>query len=125
MLATQGKAAALSLYRGIFRAHRRMPMEMRMLGDTYVRSEFKLHKPVKNGAQLDAFFKAWEQYLDQMLRTSRRKDTIETGAFDEKDGIHEIGFGKDLPNDVKLSDAQKDQLEKLREETTRGGRQES
>jgi hypothetical protein len=97
-------------------------MEMRLLGDTYVRSEFKLHKPVANGVQLDAFFSAWEQYLDQMLRTSRRKDTVDAGAFDEKEGAPEIGFGKNLPMDLELSDEQKAQLEKLREETTRAAK---
>lgn len=121
-MATRGKAATLSLYRGIFRAHRRMPEDMRTLGDTYVRSEFKLHKPVTNGTQLDAFFNAWQQYLDQMLRTSRRKDTINAGAFDDKEGALEIGFGTHLPSNLELSDDQKEQLEKLREETSRGGK---
>jgi len=122
---TRGKAATLSLYRGLFRAHRKMPMEMKQLGDSYVRAEFKLHKPVTNQTQLDAFFMAWEQYLEQILRTSRRKATIDTGALDEKkDGggstsSQEIGFGRSLPSDMVLSNEQKEQLEKLRVETTR------
>lgn len=113
----RGRSAALSLYRGILRAHRKMPMEMRLLGDTYVRSEFKLHKPVTNKSQLDAFFVAWEQYLDQMMRTARKRDSVSSGTLDQKDPV-EASFGQHLPSDIHLSDEQKAQLEKLKEETT-------
>lgn len=119
MAGKRSSAAALSLYRGILRAHRRMPTEMRQLGDAYVRSEFKLHKPVTNEAQLGAFFSAWEEYLDQMMKTARRKDSVSMGALDSKEGVEDAGFGQNLPLDVELSAEQKAQLEKLREEATR------
>lgn len=39
----------LQLYRRILRTHRKvLPPEMRLLGDEYVKSEFKLHKDVDN-----------------------------------------------------------------------------
>ena len=118
----RGKAAALALYRGILRAHRKMPMEMRMLGDKYVRSEFKLHKPVTNPAQLEPFFVAWEDYLDQMMRTGRRRDSVSSGTLDQKDEMEAISFGEHLPQDLELSEDQKSQLEKLKEEATLGGK---
>ena len=119
----RGKAAALALYRGILRAHRKMPMEMRMLGDKYVRSEFKLHKSVTNPAQLGPFFVAWEEYLDQMMKTGRRRDSVSSGTLDQKDEMMEtIGFGRHLPQDIELSEEQKSQLEKLKEEATLGGK---
>lgn len=118
----RGKAAALALYRGILRAHRKMPMEMRILGDKYVRSEFKLHKPVTNPAQLESFFVAWEEYLDQMLRTARRRDSVSSGTLDQKDEVETAGFGRHLPLDIELSDEQKSQLEKLKDETSLGGK---
>jgi len=112
----------LALYRGILRAHRKMPMEMRMLGDKYVRSEFKLHKSVTNPGQLESFFVAWEEYLDQMMRAARRRDSVSNGTLDEKDEMERVGFGRHLPLDVELSDDQKSQLEKLKDEATLGGK---
>jgi hypothetical protein len=97
-------------------------MEMRMLGDTYVRSEFKLHKPVTNEAQLDAFFVAWDQYLNQMTATARRRGAVETGVLETKEAVDEDCFGQQLPLDMELSEVQMTQLEKLREETSRGGK---
>lgn len=38
----------LPLYRRVLRAHRKLPAEHRILGDLYVKSEFKQHKNVEN-----------------------------------------------------------------------------
>lgn len=97
-------------------------MEMRALGDSYVRSEFKLHKSVTNEAQLEAFFTAWEQYLDQLMQTARRKESVSAGALDPKEDVWDDGFGQSLPPDTELSDEQRAQIEKLKEEATKGGR---
>ena len=93
-----------------------------MLGDKYVRSEFKLHKPVTNQGQLEPFFLAWDEYLDQMMRTARRRDSVSTGTLEQKDEIEAVGFGRHLPSDLELSDEQKAQLEKLKDETTLGAK---
>ena len=116
-MATKGRETALALYRGILQAHKRhLPAEMRALGDAYVKSEFKLHKSVSNTAQLDEFFVAWDQYLDQLLQTARRKESVSAGLLDGSQ-MAPKGFGQSLPPDIELSDEQKGQLEKLKEET--------
>lgn len=39
----------IPLYRRLFRAHRRhLPQDMRLLGDEYVRSEFRAHRNIDN-----------------------------------------------------------------------------
>lgn len=46
----------LALYRRVLRAHRRhLPREMRLLGDEYVKREFRAHKAVENPAQVVSF----------------------------------------------------------------------
>lgn len=46
----------LQLYRRLFRAHRtHLPREMRVLGDEYVKSEFRAHQAVENPAQVVSF----------------------------------------------------------------------
>lgn len=43
----------LQLYRRLFRAHRtHLPRELRVLGDEYVKSEFRAHQAVENPAQV-------------------------------------------------------------------------
>lgn len=118
---------ALSLYRSILRAHSKyLPTEMRELGDAYVKSEFRLHKSATKPEQLHQFFVAWEEYLDELLTTARAKEVLATGSLDNSavrdDNETPFSFGRDLPQDTELSDEQKQQLEKLREETKKAGK---
>jgi hypothetical protein len=54
---------SLSLYRSILREHKvRLPPQMKALGDTYVKQEFRLHKEAKP-EHLNRFIKSWENYL--------------------------------------------------------------
>lgn len=96
-----------------------MPLEMRQLGDAYVRAEFKLHKSVTGKAQLDAFFDGWENYLDQILTSARQRETMATGVLDEKLVEENVGFGRELPAGTEFSEEQMLQLEKLKEEASR------
>jgi len=38
----------IQLYRRCLRAHRKLPTQMRLLGDEYVKSEFRAHRDVEN-----------------------------------------------------------------------------
>jgi len=115
---------ALTLYRSILRAHaKHLPPQMKDLGDAYVKSEFRLHKSVTKQEQLDQFFVAWEEYLDQLLTTARAKEALSTGTLDirekETQPSSPFVFGRDLPGGVELNEEQVQQLEKLREETSK------
>mmetsp|Transcript_20113 Transcript_20113/g.36503 ORF Transcript_20113/g.36503 Transcript_20113/m.36503 type:complete len:122 (+) Transcript_20113:122-487(+) len=115
---------ALSLYRSILRAHaKHLPTQMKNLGDTYVKSEFRLHKNVTKPEQLNQFFVAWEEYLDEILTTARAKEAVSAGTLDVRESeIAPFAFGKELPPDISLNDEQVEQLEKLREETIKAGK---
>ncbi|KAJ2777131.1 hypothetical protein H4R18_005305 [Coemansia javaensis] len=65
---------ALHLYRGILRAHRLLPRELRFVGDQYVRSEFRSHRAVTERRFLDPFFAQWTSYL-ALLREQTRAGT--------------------------------------------------
>lgn len=46
----------IPLYRRLFRAHRRhLPSEMRLLGDEYIKAEFRAHRKIDNPAHLVCF----------------------------------------------------------------------
>ncbi|KAH8100782.1 ACN9-domain-containing protein [Cristinia sonorae] len=56
------------LYRSILRAHRHLPYEMRSLGDTYVKDEFRRHQKIDNPLHIIGFLSQWKVYLDELPR---------------------------------------------------------
>lgn len=56
----------LPLYRNLLRVHRRLPIEMRSLGDDYLKSEFKRHKQADNPVHIMGFLLEWNRYLDEL-----------------------------------------------------------
>jgi len=110
----------VTLYRSILKAHKKyLPAEMKALGDTYVKAEFKAHKNAKN-EHVTAFFQEWDNYLEQITVTANAKDSLAAGGGmgNNQGGMGEVfAFGSDLPPDVDLSKEQLEQLKKLREET--------
>jgi hypothetical protein len=133
MTATRGKEVAIQLYRNILHAHRRyLPLELRQLGDSYVKSEFKLFKAVTNEGQLDQFYMGWNDYLEQLLQTGRTKESLAAGSLDNninnnasssggdrKEIPPTATFGRHLPSTVELSEEQQLQLQKLQEESSK------
>ncbi len=92
---------------------------MRALGDAYVSSEFKLHKDVKNEEQLGKFFTGWEEYLSHIEQTARARESRAAGISEIEDESAKLySFGAELEQGVELTDDQKGQLEKLKEEAS-------
>jgi len=98
-----GAAALLAGYRTILRVHReKLPPPMRAMGDTYARTEFRAWAASKATAdQWTEFSGQWRRYVDMLL-----------GVADSPEAT-----SGDIPPDMlgKLNDAQKAQLDRLRE----------
>jgi hypothetical protein len=91
------QAKAMLLYRTILREHKnRLPIVMREMGNAYVKNEFSLHMKAKP-EHLGQFYNAWEEYLDGLRMKGNN-------------------FGADI-NEQNLSQAQKDKMKELKEET--------
>ncbi|KAI1176654.1 hypothetical protein F4777DRAFT_545425 [Nemania sp. FL0916] len=57
----------IPLYRRILRAHRtKLPPALRSMGDTYVKSEFRLHQNAEKPAHIIAFLTEWQLYAQQI-----------------------------------------------------------
>ncbi|KAL6858637.1 ACN9 domain-containing protein [Trichoderma novae-zelandiae] len=57
----------IPLYRRLLRAHRKyLPPDMRILGDEYVKAEFRAHRSVDNPAHLIGFLSEWQMYAQQI-----------------------------------------------------------
>mmetsp|Transcript_11004 Transcript_11004/g.16016 ORF Transcript_11004/g.16016 Transcript_11004/m.16016 type:complete len:129 (-) Transcript_11004:575-961(-) len=115
----------LPLYRSILRAHKHLPSEMRALGDVYVKTEFRQHQNVTKEDQLTQFHDAWNKYLSGIEQTSRALESKAAGldvkvTNTRNDDANEVdqlySFGADLETGIEMTEEQKTQLEKLREE---------
>ena len=57
----------INLYRKILKLHKvKLPFEMRILGDKYIKNEFILFKNVTNDNQLANFYIEWNTYLNYL-----------------------------------------------------------
>ena len=98
---------------------------------THLYRQFRLHKTAKP-EQVVHFFEEWENYLQHIEQTGRERQSIQVGLVDSSPAaVSPMGatthqsrgssFGRDVPEDVVLSDEQKGQLGKLREEAAKAG----
>lgn len=79
---------------------------MRSLGDSYVRSEFRLHSKTTNPQQLSDFFNAWGDYCKQLQQQQQQGEGV-------------IGQSLDEESVKLLNDEQKSKLAELRESAFR------
>ncbi|KAK0618274.1 hypothetical protein B0T17DRAFT_331817 [Bombardia bombarda] len=57
----------IPLYRRILRAHRKfLPSEMRLLGDEFIKAEFRLHRNIDNPAHIIGFLTEWQKYAQNI-----------------------------------------------------------
>jgi hypothetical protein len=85
-LAAAALLAPLPLYRRILRSHRSLPVEMKSLGDTYVKDEFKKHKDVENPLQIVGFLTQWKIYLDgieENMATGYKGQPLDVAKFEK------------------------------------------
>ncbi|POR35399.1 Acetate non-utilizing protein 9 [Tolypocladium paradoxum] len=72
----------IPLYRRLLRAHRKhLPADMRVLGDEYIKAEFRAHRNVDNPAHLIGFLTEWQLYAQQIEGDSWAGDKIEQGKL--------------------------------------------
>jgi hypothetical protein len=95
---------SIQLYRSILRAHRKLPRDIRIIGDSYVKNEFHLHKKITSEREISQFGNAWKQYLSVVQQQS-------------------LKYGKDLGNREKLvlSPEQEEKLNELKSEAKKKG----
>lgn len=64
------------MYRRILRAHRRLPEQMRFVGDQYVRAEFRSHQEITDRKYLDPFFNQWSSYLEMIQQQTHQQTRL-------------------------------------------------
>ena len=81
----------IPLYRRLLRAHRKhLPHDMRVLGDEYIKSEFRAHRYVENPVHIVGFLTEWQTYAQQIEGEQWRGERMERGKVDKMSG--ELAF---------------------------------
>uniref|UniRef100_A0A6U1PVN7 Succinate dehydrogenase assembly factor 3 n=1 Tax=Fibrocapsa japonica TaxID=94617 RepID=A0A6U1PVN7_9STRA len=78
--------AAIRLYRTILKEHKhRLPLEMRKLGDAYVKAEFRQHKNADSTRTQD-FMQEWTAYVEYLRKGQhlRQMQETEVKSLDEE-----------------------------------------
>ncbi|KAL5120352.1 hypothetical protein ACEQ8H_001642 [Pleosporales sp. CAS-2024a] len=74
----------IPLYRTILRTHRkRLDAEQRILGDAYVKSEFRAHKDIDNPVQIIGFLSEWQMYAQTLQGDGWRGEKMDKGKIDK------------------------------------------
>ncbi|KAL8724702.1 MAG: hypothetical protein Q9181_006710 [Wetmoreana brouardii] len=74
----------IPLYRRLLRAQRKfLDTEKRVLGDGYVKSEFRAHRNVENPIHIVGFLKEWQMYAQQVEGDSWRGDKLDSEKIDK------------------------------------------
>lgn len=95
------------LYRHLLRIHRRLPLEMRSLGDDYVKAEFQRHKTADNPVHIMGFLLEWNKYLSQ-LQTHLVGDSSTFRGVKMEDPMFEKMSNEQLGQLYELMHASKD-----------------
>ncbi|KAG9253520.1 putative ACN9 family domain-containing protein [Emericellopsis atlantica] len=83
----------IPLYRRLFRAHRKhLPREMRVLGDEYIKAEFRAHRKVDNPAHLIGFLTEWQLYAQKVEGDAWKGEKIEDGKLQKlsDEQVHQL-----------------------------------
>ncbi|EEQ31896.1 acetate non-utilizing protein 9 [Microsporum canis CBS 113480] len=94
----------IPLYRRLLRAHRRkLPADLRFLGDSYVKSEFRAHRNVENPIHIIGFLTEWQLYAQQLEGDSWADGKLDKAKID-KMSDQQIGQLYELMQTIKSGD---------------------
>ncbi|KAL4887192.1 hypothetical protein BJY04DRAFT_213146 [Aspergillus karnatakaensis] len=74
----------IPLYRRILRVHRRkLDPEMRILGDSYVKNEFRAHRSTENPLHIIGFLTEWQLYAQKLEGDAWIGEKLDKGKLDK------------------------------------------
>ncbi|KUJ24090.1 ACN9-domain-containing protein [Mollisia scopiformis] len=74
----------IPLYRRLLRAHRKhLPQDMRLMGDEYIKSEFRAHRNVENPVHIIGFLTEWQMYAQKLEGDSWLGERMDPGKIEK------------------------------------------
>ena len=88
-MSSQTRVRVLSLYKRVLRSHQILPVDLKHLGDVYVKVEFRQHKTA--GAKfVEEFCTQWESYASDL--ESKESSTLRDTLCNIKLCLIRVGF---------------------------------
>ncbi|KAI9732814.1 MAG: acetate non-utilizing protein 9 [Cirrosporium novae-zelandiae] len=95
----------IPLYRRVLRANRKkLTAEMRILGDSYVKDEFRKHRDVENPLYILGFLMQWQLYAQKLEGDSWRDSKLDPEVVN-KMSDQQLGQLYELMQSIKNKDA--------------------
>ncbi|KAF2815439.1 ACN9-domain-containing protein [Mytilinidion resinicola] len=92
------------LYRRLFRVHRyHLPREQRLLGDEYIKAEFRAHQKIDNPVHIIGFLTEWQHYAQLIEGGTWRGEKIDKQKI-EKMSDQQIGQLYELMQAIRKQD---------------------
>ncbi|KAL2870763.1 succinate dehydrogenase assembly factor 3 [Aspergillus lucknowensis] len=99
----------IPLYRRILRVHRKkLDPEMRILGDSYVKSEFRAHRSTDNPLHIIGFLTEWQLYAQKLEGDAWIGEKLDKGKLD-KMSDQQLGQLYELMQTIKKKDGEGDE----------------
>ncbi|SCV74766.1 BQ2448_7795 [Microbotryum intermedium] len=117
--AAQQLLPPLALYRRLLRVHRKvLPIELKVMGDEYVKAEFRRTSSTENPLHIVGFLSEWKKYLDHHEQIVREGEGTSSELEQGEEG-RKIKWGKKLDVELfeRLSADQLGQLYELMQAT--------
>lgn len=77
----------IPLYRRLLRAHRKhLEVEERVLGDTYIKAEFRSHRDIDNPVHIVGFLSEWQSYAQMIEGAAWRGEKMDRTKIDKMSG---------------------------------------
>ncbi|OSS46328.1 hypothetical protein B5807_08673 [Epicoccum nigrum] len=101
----------IPLYRTILRTHRKkLPVEQRVLGDMYVKAEFRAHKDIDNPVQIIGFLSEWQMYAQAIEGDTWKGEKMDKAKID-KMSDQQIGQLYELMQAIKKQEMEEAEAE--------------
>ncbi|EKD20754.1 uncharacterized protein L3040_006472 [Drepanopeziza brunnea f. sp. 'multigermtubi'] len=101
----------IQLYRRLLRTHRKhLPKDMRLLGDEYVKSEFRAHRNVENPVHIIGFLTEWQMYAQTLEGESWAGERMDPSKI-EKMSDQQLGQLYELMQAIRKKEIEDDELD--------------
>lgn len=79
----------IPLYRRLLRAHRKyLPPQERVLGDEFIKKEFRDHRSTDNPVHIVGFLTEWQTYAQQIEGENWREEKMDKSKIDKMSGMY-------------------------------------
>ncbi|KAF3388341.1 Succinate dehydrogenase assembly factor 3 [Penicillium rolfsii] len=95
----------LQLYRRILRVHRKLDPELRVLGDSYVKKEFRAHRTAENPLHIIGFLTEWQLYAQKLEGDNWAGEKLDKSKLDKLND-QQIGQLFELMQAIKNPDSE-------------------